>query len=224
VERIAEVLTNAGHSMQTQPQLPAAIDVATGELQAGITAVLRSWDVLRTAVESEWGGFDSKTKAENLRNHLFEYFDYRKISRGIARDDLEDHLVDYMEDEFTIVLEDDSEKHVAQVLFELYEKCGNGDFSVARKQVRNAQMNAAKKGKARVQTVGENDDSDDDMDVDDGMGNKGSNYLGEALGFLFGPPPGHRFPTNVPSVTEKKEVEVDEDGFMTVPTKRKGKR
>mmetsp|Transcript_33087 Transcript_33087/g.39613 ORF Transcript_33087/g.39613 Transcript_33087/m.39613 type:complete len:210 (+) Transcript_33087:185-814(+) len=208
--------------MQTQPQLAAAIKVATVELQAGITAILRSWDALRTAVQNEWGGLDSTTKAENLRYYIFEYFDYIKIKKGITREDLEDHIDMYMEEEFAIVLEDESEKHVVQVMFELYEKCGNGDFSLSR-EVRSAQMAAAKKGKARVQTVGENEDSDDEMDVDDEMGNKCSNYLEDAGGFLFGPPPGHRFPINSPPATEKKEVEVDEDGFTMVPTKRKGK-
>lgn len=210
--------------MQTQPQLEAAINVATEELQAGITAILRSWDALRTAVQNEWGGLDSTTKAENLRNHLFEYFDYKKVKKGITREELEDHIDLYMEDEFTIVLEDESEKHVVQVMFEMYEKCGNGDFSLSR-EVRSTQMAAAKKdkGKTRVQTVGENDDSDDEMDVDVGVGNKSSDYLKEAGGFLFGPPPGYRFPVSSTPATEKKQIEVDDDGFTMVPTKRKGK-
>ena len=219
---------------QTQPQLTAAIDVATSELQSGITTVLRTWDALRTSVESEWGGFDSTTKAENLRASIFEYFDYRKQSKAeITREDLEDKLDIFMEDEFGIVLEDESEKHVAEVIFQLYEKCGNGDFTLSRKLVADAQINAAKKVKPQVQTVGENEDSDNDdaMSVD-GTADKDSNYVEQAGGFLFGPPPGHRAqPTNVlPSrqlgeaAPEKMKVEVDEDGFMSVPTKKKGKR
>lgn len=224
--------------MQTQPQLTAAIDVATTELQAGITAVLRSWSAFRTAVDSEWGGTDSRTKAENLRKHIYQCFDYQKHpNTGITLEDLEIELDTYMEEEFTIVLEDDSEKHVAQIIFELYEKCAKGDFSLSRKLIAESQTSAGKKRKPQIQSVGENEDSDTDdengVDKEETTGlNSRSNYAGQSVGFLFGPPPGTRIQKDslIPSrqlgeaAPEKMKVEVDEDGFMPIQKKKKGKR
>lgn len=216
---------------QTQPVI--AIDVATAELHAGITAVLRSWSVLKTAVENEYGGIDSRNKAENLRKHLFEHFDYRKQSKlGISLEDLEDNLDIFMEDEFTIVLEDDSEKQVAQLIFELYEKCKMGDFSLSHRVVHDARLAAEKKVTNHKQTVGENEDSDndDDMGVNE-IGGQSSCHVDEMDEFLFGIPHGHRPKTNnmAPSrqlgeAVAEAEVQVDDDGFMSVQTKRKGNR
>ena len=44
------------------------------EFRAGVSACLRSWSALRTAVESGWGGGDreSQNKAEGLRQSIFE--------------------------------------------------------------------------------------------------------------------------------------------------------
>ena len=52
------------------------LDAITAEFHAGITATLRSWSALRTSVESEWGGPQSKTKAEELRQSLYDCFDF----------------------------------------------------------------------------------------------------------------------------------------------------
>lgn len=47
---------------------------AMEEFRAGVTACLRSWSALRTAVESGWGGGEreSQVKADTLRTNIFD--------------------------------------------------------------------------------------------------------------------------------------------------------
>jgi pre-rRNA-processing protein TSR2 len=50
---------------------------AIEEFRGGVTACLRSWSALRTAVESGWGGGEreSQTKADDLRNSILDIMD-----------------------------------------------------------------------------------------------------------------------------------------------------
>ena len=237
--------------MQASNTAPS-IEQATAEFQAGLTAALRCWSVLRTAVNSEWGGIESKQKAEDLRAHIAENFDYRQNNANPKMDlyDLEDALFDYMEEQFSIKLEDKSEQHLAQLIYELYQQCGNGDFILARKNIEDAQkLTGGQQQKAVVQTNGELDEeSDDEMDTD--MGNEAtfnvspmtdiasppqpvsSSAQEYAAEYLFGAPAGVRTPAaNVlpprqlgEDPSERPEPEMDDDGFISVPTKRKGKK
>ena len=51
--------------------------IAIEEFRAGVTACLRSWSALRTAVESGWGGGEreSQGKADDLRKSIFDIMD-----------------------------------------------------------------------------------------------------------------------------------------------------
>eukprot|EP00554_Chaetoceros_debilis_P015966 CAMPEP_0194125392 /NCGR_PEP_ID=MMETSP0150-20130528/59440_1 /TAXON_ID=122233 /ORGANISM="Chaetoceros debilis, Strain MM31A-1" /LENGTH=299 /DNA_ID=CAMNT_0038819199 /DNA_START=70 /DNA_END=969 /DNA_ORIENTATION=+ len=110
---------------QQQPQL--TIESATAEFRAGVTAVLRSWSPLKTAVESQWGGLMGKEKAEFLRTHIYAQFDYSKANikndskAGAAMDqyDLEDALAIYMEEEYSIVLNKDNKAGAAMDQYDL---------------------------------------------------------------------------------------------------------
>ena len=235
-----------------QASTTPSIEQATAEFQAGLTAVLRCWSVLRTAVSSEWGGIESKQKAEDLRAHILENFNYRQNNANPKMDlyDLEDALFDYMEEQFSVGLEDKSEQHLARTICDLYQQCGNGDFTLARKTIADAKnITGGPQQKVQVQTNGELDeDSDDEMDT--GMGNEAtftvspmtdvttppqpvsSSAQEYAAEYLFGPPAGVRTPVaNLPpprqlgeATLEKPAPVMDDDGFISIPTKRKGKR
>lgn len=203
---------------------PTTIEIATAEFQAGATAILRSWSALKTAVESEWGGVASKEKAEFLRSHIFEAFDYKKGKASIDMYELEDNLAIYLEEEFSIVVEDESEKEVARLITEMFDQCGNGNFTLAREVVAKANAAAqANTEKAMVQSNGELDeDSDDEMDASPST-NSAQDYAGE---YLFGAPAGQAQRVSKGPVRqlgeaapEKAQPEVDDDGFTTVPTK-----
>ena len=119
----------------TQQQAPPS---PLTDFQAGVTAILRSWSALRTAVESGWGGGEreSQQKAEVLRQHIFDVLNGGK-SRNNSVDvyDLADNLAIYLEEEFSVTLEDNSEQQVAETIFRLYEDCLNGDSALAREVI-----------------------------------------------------------------------------------------
>jgi len=119
-------------SSRTGPSPPSSLLLAprlrTWEdayFAAGVTACLRSWSALKEAVARGWGGTESHAKAEDLRLNILEHF---CAGGGAAKnprlsvDDLEDNLAIYMEEEFSVVLEDDSERQIAATVWQLFEE------------------------------------------------------------------------------------------------------
>jgi pre-rRNA-processing protein TSR2 len=200
------------------------------EFQAGVTAVLRNWSALRTAVEQEWGGVHSAIKAENLRMDILASF-IPQLKWSL--DQLEDHLAIYMEDEFSVLLEDDSEREVAMLLWTLFEQCSNGDFALCRSLVYN-NSSVLQRDKVLIQVEGEIDDEDecmgsvDEMEINTMEINAAKQY---AAASLFGSIPSVRSETHVAppprqlgeASVKKNSLEVDEDGFSSVSYKKKGR-
>eukprot|EP00588_Corethron_pennatum_P014611 CAMPEP_0194267934 /NCGR_PEP_ID=MMETSP0169-20130528/2349_1 /TAXON_ID=218684 /ORGANISM="Corethron pennatum, Strain L29A3" /LENGTH=248 /DNA_ID=CAMNT_0039008967 /DNA_START=27 /DNA_END=773 /DNA_ORIENTATION=- len=138
------------------------------EFRAGVTAVLRRWSALRAGVDSGWGGITSHAKAEALRQHLFIVFD-GNTRHPTTVNELEDELVVFMDEEFSVVLEDGSSLEVAQIIVDMYQKCCVRDVELARKMVHAAEVEAGNRpaGPVKVMAEGEIDeDSDDDMGGD----------------------------------------------------------
>jgi hypothetical protein len=140
------------------------------EFKAGVTAYLASWSALRTAAESGWGGGErvSQQKAEDLRTRIFETFNGRKCPLpNYDAFDLADDLAIYIEEEFSVTLEDDSERQLAEAVFQLYERCLNGDPTFARQMVAQAASAVELNSQfpVKVQT-GEHDDDDDDDEME----------------------------------------------------------
>mmetsp|Transcript_57378 Transcript_57378/g.121753 ORF Transcript_57378/g.121753 Transcript_57378/m.121753 type:complete len:249 (+) Transcript_57378:146-892(+) len=145
------------------------------EFRAGVTAALRSWSALRTAVEQSWGGTESASKAEDLRANIFTFFDGTSPNPKMNEEELEDNLLGYMEEEFGVVLEDGSERELADMICRMYEMCARGDVNLAREVVRNATKaeEALKQSnvKSVIQSGGDGDDDmDDDSDAEGGTG------------------------------------------------------
>ena len=108
------------------------------EFQSGVTAVLRSWSALRTAVEKGWGGGEreSQKKAEGLRRNIFEILNGEKCPvPNYEIFDLADDLAIYIEEEFSVTLEDDSERQVAETIFQMYEECFNGNSALVKSMI-----------------------------------------------------------------------------------------
>ena len=85
--------------------------------------------------------------------------------------ELEDNLGAYMEEEFGVVLEDESEREVADLIWRMYECCAKGDCTLANQVVMNAiQAEEQLKGsgvKSVIKNGHDDDDDDDDDDEDD---------------------------------------------------------
>lgn len=218
-------------------QSTSAINVME-EFRAGVTATLRSWTALRAAVDSGWGGVETQAKAEYLRDYIYQLMDGTRFPPKMDIIDLEDNLAIYMEEEFSVVLEDGSEKQVADVLFRMYEECSRGNVTMARQAVETARRAEAALTAfpIRVQNPehdGDDDDDDDDdeMDTNDDAALEAVSQRAAALeyaaGSLFGaavtkkpaaPPQPVRQLGEAPP--EKPTPEVDDDGFVPVQTKR----
>lgn len=207
------------------------------EFRAGVTATLRSWSALRAAVESGWGGVETQAKAEYLRDHIYQIMDGTCFPPNMDIIDLEDDLAVYLEEEFSVVLEDGSEKQVADVLWRMYEGCYRGDVTLARQAVdiaRRAEAAlAAFPVKVQNSEHDDDDDDDDEMDTNDAaletvpQSAAAQEY---AAGSLFGtakkvtaapPQPVRQLGDTAP---EKPQVEVDDDGFAPVQTKRRDRK
>ena len=150
------------------------------EFRAGVTACLRSWSALRTAVESGWGGIHSVAKADELRQWIIQEFfgvvdsqqqqqNRPKNLQQIDLQELEDELAIYMEEEFSITLEDRSEIQVADALYRLFEAAHRGDVSLARQIVTQGNLAASSATTQPVQVQSMEHDDDDDDDDDDPM-------------------------------------------------------
>jgi pre-rRNA-processing protein TSR2 len=222
----------------------SALNPAYEEFRAGVTAVLRSWSAFRVAVESGWGGVESLKKAEDLRTNLFEHFNGISCPpKSMTQEDLEDSLAIYMEEELSVVLEDGSERQVADTIWTMYESCYKGDVSLARQMVAAAEQAVilAALHPSQMQSEEEEDDDDDDDMVDDAevptlMPQNQTPSLPSASQyssqFLFGAimmqkafvplEPPRQLGESLPPPEPK--IEVDEDGFAPVATGRRKAR
>ena len=217
----------------------AAPAFAQAEFQAGVTACLRSWSALRTAVEGGWGGNDSVAKGDDLRDNIYRFMSGQTARPSIEVEDLEDNLVIYLEEEFSVVLEDASEKQVAQTLFQLYAECAQGKTALAQHLVETAlkyDQQIAAAYPVYVQSTEHDEDDDDDeamMDTTtDGSAPNVTmvaqqptipvvNPAEYAAQSLFGKPKKPKAPRKP---KEEPEVQMDDDGFATVTKGRRKPR
>jgi len=141
--------------------------------RAGVTACLRSWSALRTAVLSGWGGgpLICHAKAEDLRLWIIQQYNEQSavlFSQQQSLDELEDSLAIYLEEEFSVTLEDGSERQVAETLIRLAHECRtNPDTATTMvQQLLIAAETAVATANAIPTHLQSNEHDDDDEDED----------------------------------------------------------
>lgn len=210
------------------------------EFHAGVTATLRSWSAFRTAVDSGWGGPQSLEKAEHLRRSIYDILNGTHYPPKMDITELEDNLAIYLEEEFSVTLEDGSERQVAETVFRMYEDCfGKGDPTYCRQIVEIATLAAQQIATfpVQIQMTEDDDDDDDDameeaIDGEDAGPTAVSAAQSYASEFLFGDPrPVARpaGPVEPPrqlgeAAPVKEQIPVDDDGFAPIVTKKKKKQ
>ena len=185
---------------QPQPTTPAAY------LDLGITLAIHNWPALTMAVQSNWGGPTAGDKRDWLCGAISDMVNERPETDA---EDLEDVLGQVMNDEFDVVVDDESAVPVAAKIMEVRAQVARGEFAPIQEmweawQKKSAQKasNAAaafKKVEARdedQETDAEEDEDEDDVDMGDA-------------------------PALVRAPKEKVEPEVDEDGFTKVVGKKR---
>lgn len=142
------------------------MEIALTHFRAGVTALLRTWPALHAAVQNEWGGIESHDKANDLRTNIFEYYDGSK-AEPMTLGSLEDQLVLYLEEEFSVVLEDESERQIAYLITRLYQECSSGDNRLAEELVRSCVASQTSSTNHTRKVIVEDDDNDMQSDDDD---------------------------------------------------------
>ncbi|BAT75083.1 hypothetical protein LR48_Vigan01g147900 [Vigna angularis] len=97
-----------------------------GVFNEGIGLLLFRWSALRAAVENEWGGRESRVKADQLVADVLSWFTESKEPLYI--DDLED-ILDQGMLSLNVEVEDGSVEEVAEKLMVMHEEFLDGNFS-----------------------------------------------------------------------------------------------
>ncbi|KAF9430436.1 hypothetical protein BGZ94_006913 [Podila epigama] len=178
----------------------------------GVEYLFHSWTALKLAVDGEWGGHDSAAKRDWFVDTIVDYFSEK--GKNVDTFDLEDILIQIMNDEFSILLEDQSEQHIAKVLEQLFLECTHGKYDLVQSLKQDSQkISGAFKGKSqKLKKEGDDEDSSSD-DEEDGEDNEDEDGMDVDMDEASAPKPRR----------EKAEPVIDEDGFETV-VKGKGKR
>jgi pre-rRNA-processing protein TSR2 len=191
--------------MDSQLTTAAPAKDAASYLDLAITLVLNNWPALTLAVQSNWGGPTSSDKRDWLCGAISDMLNERPETDA---EDLEDVLIQVMNDEFEVMVDDESAGNVAAEIMDFKAQTARGEFGAIQQlwdtwqKKGNQKASAAsmfKKVDARDedQETDEEEDDSEDEDVE----------MGEA-------------PSLVRAPREKVEPQVDEDGFTMVKKKR----
>lgn len=170
--------------------------------KSGVASTLRQWTVLRLAIDNNWGGGDSVSKAALMEDELINMF---KTKKELYRDEIEDYLNACLDDSFGTYAEDGSPAEVATLLLEMFKRCGALDFELVRVTIQKEEASRAQQSRS-IRGAGafeEDVESDDDGDSDAEMTTEG----GDSTAMMEEPP----------------KPKVDADGWETVTPKGKKK-
>ncbi|KAK3820420.1 MAG: Pre-rRNA-processing protein TSR2-domain-containing protein [Benniella sp.] len=176
----------------------------------GVEYLFHSWTALKLAVDGEWGGQDSVEKRDWFIETVVDYFGQH--GKSIDTFDLEDILVQIMNDEFSVLLEDHSEQHIAKILEQLYLECTHGKYDLVETLKQDSQKVSGSLGGSKSR---KNDDEDDDSSDEDGEDGEAEEGSGESMDVEMG----ESSSSSAPSRKEKPEPIIDDDGFETVVRK-----
>jgi pre-rRNA-processing protein TSR2 len=188
-----------------------------------VIARLAVWPVLRVAIDSSWGGPESKEKKSWMAGEIVDAFQSAPNTSNTSNtltintnsstepDEvyIEEMLLQMMSDEFDCVIEDLSGEEVARDIVKLWQDTKDGSIENAVKLWEDKER--AMTGKKMPFTPGKKGDDTDWVDDDeDGSSEDDDEEEMEV----------DEAPTLV-DTTQKKEPIVDEDGFTLIQGKRK---
>lgn len=162
------------------------------------------------AIQNEWGGRDSRQKSDQFSYDILSWFTQTKEPLYI--DDLEEKILfKTMTDEFNVVLDDGSEKEIAEELMIMHEECLQENYeSIQRLRISSNGAQAVSQSRQLVdENVDESSDDEEasDMAVDEPQG------------------PSSNSKTNNTSVDNQNQTGQADDGWSVVPPRRnKGNR
>ncbi|KAJ2614508.1 rRNA accumulation- protein [Coemansia sp. RSA 1365] len=143
----------------------------------GVDHILNRWTALELAVQHEWGGHDSQEKREDMVDEIVEHFDKLIRKRKTPEPtDLEELLLDIMDGDFSVALDDQSEKEVAKLICSVFFECKTGNFTTVDRMAKErnvreksgAAKSAARKSQSNnAQQMADDSGSEDDESASD---------------------------------------------------------
>jgi pre-rRNA-processing protein TSR2 len=187
------------------------------QFELALSLTLFTWPDLTLAVQNNWGGPNSAEKREWFAGAISELFPSPTSPTSVPVPELEDvesRLLQIMEDEFEVVVDDDSSLDIAKQILGLYNQTLEGEFGGVRK----LQEEFERRGSRGVESIRAGIVQEDtDGSVDDEEEWSGLSDSDEDGDVEMGDAP--------PQLVKKERAapEVDEDGFEKVVGKRKGR-
>ncbi|KAJ5173171.1 hypothetical protein N7492_005764 [Penicillium capsulatum] len=189
--------------MATQPTVAPPATDATSYFDLAITLALNNWPALTLAVQSNWGGPTSGDKRDWLCGAISEMMADRPETDA---EDLEDVLIQVMNDEFDVVIDDESAGNVALEIMELKAQTLRGEFATIQSMWEAWQRKTQQKSASMFKQVeSREEDQETDEEIEDDSGDM---EMDDA-------------PALVRAPREKVEPEIDDDGFTKVVGKKK---
>ncbi|KAJ3674758.1 hypothetical protein LUZ60_005374 [Juncus effusus] len=182
---------------------------AVGMLSEGVSLVLGRWTGLQMAVAEQWGGRESRRKADELAADILSWFTQTKPPLYI--DDLEELIDQTMIASFNAEIEDGSIEEIAEELMLMHEDCLKGNYeSIQKLKQLGPQTNSVSQSQLVV-NEGDDDDESSDESESDSMAIDESAKQSDSMNLD-------------PSRSNNKPVS-DPDGWTVVANKRnRGKR
>ena len=161
---MATMMTRAGAAAQAERA--ARHPQALQQFKEGLRSVFRQWTALELAVFHQWGGASSVDRADAL------VVDVLKMFEGpdkVYKDDIALVLEDYMETQFSTILEDNSPDELGDLLVTMWRQCCGGDFTLVTNALAREFVRHEVVRRSQGLEGGDAIDSDDD----DGGGDDG---------------------------------------------------
>ncbi|CAI9268187.1 unnamed protein product [Lactuca saligna] len=145
---------------------------AVNQLREGIDLLLGRWSALQMAVQNEWGGRDTRQKAQQLAVDIYQWL--IRPSEALYVDELENLLDDFMLS-LNTEIDDGSIEEIADNLMIIHEECLEGNFASIERLRQSAPQIAAASHQMQVVNGGEDDSDstsssgDESMEMADGV-------------------------------------------------------
>ncbi|GMH40974.1 hypothetical protein BSKO_08884 [Bryopsis sp. KO-2023] len=164
--------------------------------EEGVGIAMSRWTALSLAVENQWGGRNSKEKAEQIVEDVLYWFEITKSPCPLK---LEEQLTAALDEDFHVVVEDGSSIQVAKDLVQLFEQLSFGNQSMLTQLRKMGQSGASMSKQVAVEgceSSSSEEESGSDMEMEESKSEEPSNLKSQP-----GPV-------------------VDDDGFTLVQRKR----
>lgn len=201
-----------------------ALSQAQVYLARALLARLAVWPVLRIAIDSSWGGPESKQKCSWMASELLDAFESSSTSSStlspnsasnqVDEDYIEEMILQMMNDEFDCIIEDGSSAEVAGDLVKLWKQAQTGGEKAIEQSMKIwEEKERAIQGK-RLQAQEIKAEEEGGWEEDDGESGEEDDEEDESEGGMEVDEP--------PVLVDRRSKEapvVDEDGFTLVKGK-----